>query len=91
MSKTAQSGEYLPTGSFMVRGKKNFLNPSRLEMGFGLLFKTDESSLPRHINDRKVKYEDEQALEIKDIVSQTSQLENEQFYITGQDLKRKIF
>ena len=89
MSKTAQSGEYLPTGSFMVRGKKNFLNPSRLEMGFGLLFKIDESSLARHINDRKVKFEDEQSLEIKDIVAQTSQIETEQFYITGQDLKRR--
>lgn len=25
VSKTAPSGEYLPTGSFMIRGKKNFL------------------------------------------------------------------
>ena len=24
--KTAQSGEYLPTGSFMIRGKKNFID-----------------------------------------------------------------
>ncbi len=39
VSKTAPSGEYLPTGSFMIRGKKNFLAPSRLELGFALLFK----------------------------------------------------
>ena len=30
VSKSAPSGEYLPTGSFMVRGKKNFLPPSHL-------------------------------------------------------------
>jgi len=84
VSKTAQSGEYLPTGSFMVRGKKNFLNPSRLEMGFGLLFKIDESSLARHINDRKLRFEDDQSVEIKDIITQTSEQEADQFYITGQ-------
>jgi hypothetical protein len=27
VSKTAPTGEYLPTGSFMIRGKKNFLPP----------------------------------------------------------------
>jgi len=30
VSKSAPTGEYLPTGSFMVRGKKNFLPPSHL-------------------------------------------------------------
>ena len=76
VSKTAPSGEYLPTGSFMIRGKKNYLSPVRLEcsfiyryilrescsqfdslpltslttpqvrleMGFGVLFMTDEES-----------------------------------------------
>jgi predicted ribosome quality control (RQC) complex YloA/Tae2 family protein len=39
VSKTAPTGEYLPTGSFMIRGKKNFLPPCKLELGFGLLFK----------------------------------------------------
>lgn len=39
VSKTAPSGEYLPTGSFMIRGKKNFLPPQPLVMGFGFLFK----------------------------------------------------
>lgn len=48
VSKTAPSGEYLTTGSFMVRGKKNYLPPSRLELGFGLLFSLDEGSLARH-------------------------------------------
>ena len=38
VSKTAPSGEYINKGSFMVRGKKNFLPESRLELGIGVLF-----------------------------------------------------
>lgn len=53
VSKTAPSGEYLTTGSFMIRGKKNFINPSRLEMGLAILFKIDESCIARHLNERK--------------------------------------
>ncbi|GBG24526.1 Nuclear export mediator factor Nemf [Hondaea fermentalgiana] len=43
VSKTAPSGEYLSTGSFMIRGKKNFLPPCRLELSFGFIFKLDET------------------------------------------------
>ena len=39
VSKSTPTGEYLPTGSFMVRGKKNFLPPLPLIMGFTFLFK----------------------------------------------------
>jgi len=39
VSKTAPSGEYLPTGSFMIRGRKNFLPPHPLVMGLSFLFK----------------------------------------------------
>ncbi|OII78153.1 hypothetical protein cand_035800 [Cryptosporidium andersoni] len=38
VSKTAPSGEYLTTGSFVIRGKKNFLPPLKLEMGIALVF-----------------------------------------------------
>jgi len=44
VSKTAPTGEYLTVGSFMIRGKKNFLPPAPLIMGFGFLFRLDESS-----------------------------------------------
>ena len=47
VSKTAPSGEYLTTGSFMVRGKKNFLPPSHLVYGFGFLFRLEDDSIPR--------------------------------------------
>lgn len=43
VSKTAPSGEYLSTGSFMIYGKKNFLPPQSLEMGFGIVFRLDDS------------------------------------------------
>ncbi|KNC49280.1 serologically defined colon cancer antigen 1 [Thecamonas trahens ATCC 50062] len=45
VSKTAPSGEYLSTGSFMIRGKKNFLPPNPLVMGYGIVFRT---KLPVH-------------------------------------------
>lgn len=49
VSKSAPSGEYLTTGSFMIRGKKNFLPPVQLVYGFGYLFKLDESCIGNHI------------------------------------------
>ncbi|KAL6190803.1 hypothetical protein ACLB2K_037197 [Fragaria x ananassa] len=59
VSKTAPTGEYLTVGSFMIRGKKNFLPPHPLIMGFGLLFRLDESSLGSHLNERRVRGEEE--------------------------------
>lgn len=47
VSKTAPSGEYLTTGSFMIRGKKNFLPPCPIVLGFGLLFRLEEGSVER--------------------------------------------
>ena len=39
VSKTAPTGEYLPTGSFIIRGKKNFLPPQPLIMGLAFMFR----------------------------------------------------
>ena len=52
VSKTAPTGLYLSVGSFMIRGKKNFLHPSKLEMSIVLLFKLDEASIANHIGER---------------------------------------
>ena len=49
VSKTAPSGEYLTVGSFMIRGKKNFLPPSQLTMGFAFLFRLEEDSVERSV------------------------------------------
>jgi len=59
VSKTAPTGEYLTTGSFMIRGKKHFLAPHALEMGLGVLFKVDEDSLARHAGERRERVEGE--------------------------------
>jgi len=54
VSKTAPSGEYLTVGSFMVRGKKNYLQPVQLEMGLGVLFVLgDATSMDRHRGERR--------------------------------------
>ncbi|XP_061468595.1 ribosome quality control complex subunit NEMF [Rhineura floridana] len=75
VSKTAPTGEYLTTGSFMVRGKKNFLPPSYLMMGFSFLFKVDESCVWRHKGERKVKVQDE---DMEAVTSSTGELAAEE-------------
>ncbi|CAB4063904.1 Nuclear export mediator factor NEMF,Nuclear export mediator factor Nemf [Lepeophtheirus salmonis] len=55
VSKTAPTGEYLTTGSFVIRGKKNFLPPCHLVLGFGILFKLEDGSIARHKDERKVR------------------------------------
>lgn len=54
VSRTAPTGEYLPSGSFMIRGKKNFVPASQLVMGFGVMFKLDEESAERHRKEQNV-------------------------------------
>ncbi|XP_048047986.1 ribosome quality control complex subunit NEMF-like isoform X2 [Megalobrama amblycephala] len=81
VSKTAPTGEYLTTGSFMIRGKKNFLPPSYLIMGFGFLFKVDDESIFRHRGERKMKTLDEE----EDVASSTADLLEEGDELLGED------
>lgn len=55
VSKKAPSGEYLSTGSFMIYGKKNYLPPMPLEMGFGVLFRVADEHVARHSKERRIK------------------------------------
>ncbi|MCJ8737099.1 hypothetical protein PDJAM_G00019970 [Pangasius djambal] len=82
VSKTAPTGEYLTTGSFMIRGKKNFLPPSYLIMGFGFLFKVDEQCVFRHQGERKVKTLEE---DMEDMSSSTAELLEEGEELLGED------
>ncbi|XP_026155712.1 ribosome quality control complex subunit NEMF [Mastacembelus armatus] len=82
VSKTAPTGEYLTTGSFMIRGKKNFLPPSYLIMGFGFLFKVDEQSVFRHTGERKVKTVEE---DMEEVTSRTAELLEEGEELIGDD------
>ncbi|NXF11731.1 NEMF factor, partial [Smithornis capensis] len=80
VSKTAPTGEYLTTGSFMIRGKKNFLPPSYLMMGFSFLFKVDESCVWRHREERKIKAQDE---DLETVSSSASELVAEEVELLG--------
>lgn len=55
VSKTAPTGQYIVTGSFIIRGKKNYISSLSLEMGYSLLFQVDNDSVSRHLHDRIVK------------------------------------
>lgn len=39
----------------MIRGKKNYLPPCQLIMGLGFLFRLEDSSIERHLNERRVR------------------------------------
>lgn len=52
VSKTSPNGEYLDTGSFAIRGQKNFLPPAQLILGFGIMFRVSEESKARHLRHR---------------------------------------
>lgn len=69
VSKTAPSGEYLGTGSFMIRGKKNFLPPCHLILGLSIMFKLEDDSVARHANERAVRtFDNAEVLPLPDIV-----------------------
>lgn len=53
VSKTPPTGMFIGTGSFIIRGKRNFLQPQRLELGFTLMFCISEESLANHIGERQ--------------------------------------
>ncbi|KAG5672133.1 hypothetical protein PVAND_002287 [Polypedilum vanderplanki] len=73
VSKTAPTGEYLSTGSFMIRGKKNFLPPCHLILGMSFLFKLEDSSVERHRGERKIRKFDD---ETSSIMTENEQLES---------------
>ena len=64
VSKTPPTGMFISTGSFIIRGKRNFINPPKLELGFTLMFCLSEESLANHMGERRLR-EDEKDLELK--------------------------
>ena len=48
VSKTAPDGEYLKTGGFAIRGRKNILPPTQLLLGFGVMWLISEESRANH-------------------------------------------
>uniref|UniRef100_A0A0C3U817 NFACT RNA-binding domain-containing protein n=2 Tax=Geminigeraceae TaxID=589343 RepID=A0A0C3U817_GUITC len=94
VSKSAPTGEYLSTGSFMIRGKKNYLPPNSLIMGFGLLFRIDESCLAHHVGERKIRGLGEQEEEMgkagdSDEIPEEEEEEEEEGEEEGEETKEK--
>ena len=52
VSKTTPTGDILPDGSFVIQGEKNYLRPTQLLLGFGIMFKVSEESKMRHLRHR---------------------------------------
>lgn len=77
VSKSAPTGEYLGTGSFMIRGKKNFLPPCHLILGMSFMFKLEESSIERHAGERRVRTFEDEAVDIEAKLDRVL-IENEQ-------------
>jgi len=52
VSKTAPSGDYMQPGTFHIKGKKQFLPPAQLLLGFAIMFQISEESKSRHLKHR---------------------------------------
>lgn len=48
VTKTGQTGEFLPPGIFNIKGKKEYLPPAQLIVGLGVMFEISEDSKARH-------------------------------------------
>ena len=70
VSKTPPTGLYIPTGSFMIRGKRNIMTPSKLELGFTLMFSLNEESIANHMGERRPRLQQD---EMADATSQMMQ------------------
>ncbi|KAH8750178.1 fibronectin-binding protein A N-terminus-domain-containing protein [Diaporthe sp. PMI_573] len=77
VSKSAPTGEYLPSGSFMVRGTKNYLPPQPLILGFGFVFKISEESKGNHIKHRLVDSETLPAEKTQEVRNHEAELAEE--------------
>lgn len=85
VSKSAPAGEFLPSGSFMVRGNKNFLPPQPLILGFGFLFRISEESKGNHVKHRLMDAEILPAEKIKEAQNHEAELAEE-----VADLEREV-
>jgi hypothetical protein len=53
--KTPPAGDRLPPGQFLVTGAKQYLPPTQLLMGFGVLFKVAPACVVAHLGERRVR------------------------------------
>jgi len=48
---------FISTGSFIIRGKRNFIQPQKLELGFTMMYCLGEESIQLHKGERKPREE----------------------------------
>lgn len=80
VSKSAPTGEYLTTGSFMIRGRKNYLLPDQLQFGFSFMFRLEDSCIEAHRDERKAIVLDDASE-----VTSTQELEEDQEILVSDD------
>lgn len=56
VSKTTESGEYVTKGSFIIRGKKNYLSIATLQLGLSIRFKLKDDPILRAEADDRIEY-----------------------------------
>ncbi|XP_023950258.2 ribosome quality control complex subunit NEMF homolog [Bicyclus anynana] len=80
VSKSAPTGEYLTTGSFMIRGRKNYLVPEHLQFGFSFMFRLEDSCIEKHRDERRCA-----ALDDVSEVTSVQDTEDEQEIVVSDD------
>lgn len=75
VSKTPPTGLSMGHGSFMIYGKKNFITPIRMEMGFGIMWKIGDDTYKNHENERKIRTLLDNFEEDGENVEETTQVE----------------
>ena len=82
VSKIASTGEFLTTGVFTIRGRKNHLPPAQLLLGFGIMFKISEESKARHL---KYRFQEEGAKPINHKITDSNEVNDDQDQEEGEE------
>lgn len=77
VSKAPPTGLFVPAGSFMIYGKKNFLYPPKLELGGTVLYQLDQESIKNHEAERQKKRAEEDLVSLEQ--SETDPVEKNMF------------
>lgn len=86
---------YIATGSFIIRGKRNFVQPRTLTLGLTVMFALGEDSMAKHLGERKSRLEQEdiekleQEKQEQSASEQQSEVEEVSIVQVGQVRKKK--
>lgn len=81
VSKTPPTGMYISTGSFIIRGKRNFIQPNTMTLGLTVMFALNEESLANHIGERKSRLGEDETKQLEkekaELLEQEAMMQNE--------------